>query len=594
MEAGHARVSKDKVAQLEDANDKLTRQNVSQADTLSKMQAEGAKQAARIKALEDELAITKKLAARSEKVGRIRSERDDLRREVVRLRNERVGLGHRYINWGIRKNLVSDTRNADLSVRAWLHEEGILDDPRSVSQWQATTGFTLIPNEVDPTSIPFTLPCGSECQPPRSDSDDDVEDPKSSAPKTSEAKPAEATPKSAKPPMSSVKSPENKSSSKKTESRCKNKRDEAGSSTSKTSPRDPKKPRTSASDPIEVDIDEDPDDHAIRKKGETSDHNELLDLHWTIQGQKPWIRFGWCGSFLPDVDGQHQHVRHAASVRLFQGWLSQVWEHTGETLWNRLFFVKTKTSAWDNAGYHWVRLVFELCCLIENSDFTDDLIRFHCIPHPAWPNVIKDPINLEAIRSAHGKDVALNYLTEQHAKFWPEVPSFARTKNGSVQDWSCPLGSLFEMAAHKNPRHTDRSAKLYWRRLQLYQGEEPDQEAMSPVDELFEVVEEKLRRAGQMASDFIRSGAVFPEDKVLPFVSVELPSDKGNRPDQWFHGIPPPKTMFMWEGEPNASFWKVTPQMSAAPKPQADEDDQFEETKPGPDQEDQSSDYSPE
>ncbi|CAK4716552.1 unnamed protein product [Aphanomyces euteiches] len=412
MEAGHARVSKDKVAQLEDANDKLTRQNVSQADTLSKMQAEGAKQAARIKALEDELAITKKLAARSEKVGRIRSERDDLRREVVRLRNERVGLGHRYINWGIRKNLVSDTRNADLSVRAWLHEEGILDDPRSVSQWQATTGFTLIPNEVDPTSIPFTLPCGSECQPPRSDSDDDVEDPKSSAPKTSEAKPAEATPKSAKPPMSSVKSPENKSSSKKTESRCKNKRDEAGSSTSKTSPRDPKKPRTSASDPIEVDIDEDPDDHAIRKKGETSDHNELLDLHWTIQGQKPWIRFGWCGSFLPDVDGQHQHVRHAASVRLFQGWLSQVWEHTGETLWNRLFFVKTKTSAWDNAGYHWVRLVFELCCLIENSDFTDDLIRFHCIPHPAWPNVIKDPINLEAIRSAHGKDVALNYLTE--------------------------------------------------------------------------------------------------------------------------------------------------------------------------------------
>ncbi|CAK4716559.1 unnamed protein product [Aphanomyces euteiches] len=117
------------------------------------------------------------------------------------------------------------------------------------------------------------------------------------------------------------------------------------------------------------------------------------------------------------------------------------------------------------------------------------------------------------------------------------------------------------MAAHKNPRHTDRSAKLYWRRLQLYQGEEPDQEAMSPVDELFEVVEEKLRRAGQMASDFIRSGAVFPEDKVLPFVSVELPSDKGNRPDQWFHGIPPPKTMFMWEGEPNASFWKVTPQI---------------------------------
>ncbi|CAK4688176.1 unnamed protein product [Aphanomyces euteiches] len=145
MEAGHARVSQDKVA-----------------DTLSKMQAEGAKQAARIKALEDELAITKKLAARSEKVGRIRSERNDFRRDVVRLRNERVGLGHRYLNWGIRKNLVSDTRNADLSVRAWLHEEGILDDPGSVSQWQATTGFTLIPNEVDPTSIPFTLPCGSE------------------------------------------------------------------------------------------------------------------------------------------------------------------------------------------------------------------------------------------------------------------------------------------------------------------------------------------------------------------------------------------------------------------------------------------------
>ncbi|CAK4511856.1 unnamed protein product, partial [Aphanomyces euteiches] len=169
MEPGHARVSQDKAAQLEDANDKLTRQNASQADTLSKMQAEGAKQAARIKALEDELAITKKLAVRSEKAGRIRSERDDLRREVVRLRNERVGFGHRYLNWGIRKNLVSDTRNADLSVRAWLHEEGILDDPGSVSQWQATTGYTLIPNEADPTSIPFTLPCGSESKPPRSD-----------------------------------------------------------------------------------------------------------------------------------------------------------------------------------------------------------------------------------------------------------------------------------------------------------------------------------------------------------------------------------------------------------------------------------------
>ncbi|CAK4097727.1 unnamed protein product, partial [Aphanomyces euteiches] len=78
--------------------------------------------------------------------------------------------------------------------------------------------------------------------------------------------------------MSSVKSAENKSSSKKTDSRCKTKRDEAGSSTSKTSPRDPKNPRTTASDPIEVDIDQDLDDHAIRKKGETSDHNELLDL----------------------------------------------------------------------------------------------------------------------------------------------------------------------------------------------------------------------------------------------------------------------------------------------------------------------------
>ncbi|KAG9415110.1 hypothetical protein AC1031_008536 [Aphanomyces cochlioides] len=289
---------------------------------------------------------------------------------------------------------------------------------------------------------------------------------------------------------------------------------------------------------------------------------EIRVLHDDVFGQQPWKRILWSGSFLPEVtDEQPKNPRHQKSVKLFHDALKHFWDVAGQTIWMRLFQIEHNTKARDDLAYHVVRLVFELHQLIKNSDYDESLIRFLCIPHPAWPQ-FSDPVDLNFIREAHGSDAAKAYLTEQAGRFWPVVPSkAARAKSGQAKDFSCPLGSAFAVVADRGPRSNNSSRTTYWKQMREYNCDPVSKKSDLPEEPPSkEDVQEMLRETCSVAAAFIRSGATFPDDEELPFVSVELPSD-ADRPEQWFHGIPAPRTKYRWAGEKSTKFWRSTPQI---------------------------------
>ncbi|CAK4738580.1 unnamed protein product, partial [Aphanomyces euteiches] len=91
-------------------------------------------------------------------IDRIRSERNGAKEEVKRLQSDRVTLGHRFLNWALKNHTLSNPDTANLAIRAWLNDEGMLTDERSRDTWAVSNGFTMSPGEPDESAKPFVLP----------------------------------------------------------------------------------------------------------------------------------------------------------------------------------------------------------------------------------------------------------------------------------------------------------------------------------------------------------------------------------------------------------------------------------------------------
>ncbi|CAK4597638.1 unnamed protein product [Aphanomyces euteiches] len=96
-----------------------------------------------------------------DQIDRIRSERNGAKEEVKHLQSDRVTLGHRFLNWALKNHTLSNPDTANLAIRAWLNDEGMLTDERSRDTWAVSNGFTMSPGEPDESAKPFVLPAAS-------------------------------------------------------------------------------------------------------------------------------------------------------------------------------------------------------------------------------------------------------------------------------------------------------------------------------------------------------------------------------------------------------------------------------------------------
>ncbi|CAK4540053.1 unnamed protein product, partial [Aphanomyces euteiches] len=104
-------------------------------------------------------------------IGRLRRERNGAREEMKRLQSDQVTLGHRFLNWALKSYTLSSPDTADLVIRAWLNDKGILVDERSRDAWAVSNGFTMSPGEPDESAKPFVLPAASPPTDPRGGSE---------------------------------------------------------------------------------------------------------------------------------------------------------------------------------------------------------------------------------------------------------------------------------------------------------------------------------------------------------------------------------------------------------------------------------------
>ncbi|CAK4480210.1 unnamed protein product, partial [Aphanomyces euteiches] len=100
-------------------------------------------------------------------IGRLRRERNGAREEMKRLQSDQVTLGHRFLNWALKSYTLSSPDTADLVIRAWLNDKGILVDERSRDAWAVSNGFTMSPGEPDESAKPFVLTAASPPTDPR-------------------------------------------------------------------------------------------------------------------------------------------------------------------------------------------------------------------------------------------------------------------------------------------------------------------------------------------------------------------------------------------------------------------------------------------
>ncbi|CAK4843575.1 unnamed protein product [Aphanomyces euteiches] len=119
---------------------------------------------------------------------------------MKRLQSDQVTLGHRFLNWALKSYTLSSPDTADLVIRAWLNDKGILVDERSRDAWAVSNGFTMSPGEPDESAKPLVLPAASRPTDPSGGG---------STPKRDESRQDQSTSsggKSAQPTKGSVKS----------------------------------------------------------------------------------------------------------------------------------------------------------------------------------------------------------------------------------------------------------------------------------------------------------------------------------------------------------------------------------------------------
>ncbi|CAK4431274.1 unnamed protein product [Aphanomyces euteiches] len=193
---------------------------------------------------------------------------------------------------------------------------------------------------------------------------------------------------------------------------------------------------------------------------------------------------------------------------------------------------KADGKAWERIVYRATHLVVELQILIDHSDFDDDLIRFLCFPHPAWPQLFHKPIALSDIAGLVSTEAATEYLSSEYSKFWPKVPNMrpelvAKKKPGSSQ---------VKALARRLFNVYDRTGEFKY---------DPDTD--------FDRVTQVLTRINEVAQKFVKNGAKFEPDRRFPLVTVRPKSDP-DFPEQWFGGKEYPETVYQWSGEDDVPF----------------------------------------
>ncbi|CAK4683984.1 hypothetical protein LEN26_019715 [Aphanomyces euteiches] len=302
-----------------------------------------------------------------------------------------------------------------------------------------------------------------------------------------------------------------------------------------------------------------------------SKHHALVELHRDICQSRPWRRYlHTAGHFLPDVGEEpFKPPDHAIAVSHFRTETTRFWENCGEEVWKRMFqlTVKADNKAWERIVYQATHLVVELQILIDHSDFDDDLIRFLCFPHPAWPQLFHNPIALSDISGLVSLKAATEYLSSEYSKYWPKVPNMRPDRKS--QSWSYALGSTFAVVAKKKPGSSQ--AKALARRLfNVYDKTgkfkyDPD----TDLDRVCQI----LIRINKVAQEFVKDGAEFDPNRRFPLVTVRPKSDP-DFPEEWFGGKEYPKTLYQWRGEADADFWTNPPDASKLENPPDHEEGQ--------------------
>ncbi|CAK4668309.1 unnamed protein product [Aphanomyces euteiches] len=399
------------------------------------------------------------------------TERDNLRAHQSGWEREKVAMGHRFLNWLLQNPSVSHSAAADSALRAWMHADKILENANAKSDFESSDGFTVCPGNPGAAPRLFSLPEPPSKQ-PGPDKDSNSKGPTAGKGTSSSSAAARATdsskssgkptdkvlqkPKStpsksdgsktnhdpadfdgselnfgigAKPAKQASdgsesarkSSPKGKAVSKLKDSDISKKRLVAGSESDVTKrPRlDPSPTTAKTGAPSTKDMfGSDTDEEKPKPQGDTDALiRQIRDVYAAVVRTKP------------HPDSPPRHSRHAETVANFNAALSEFWQRCAEDAWERLV-------------YRLTRLVAGLYILINYSDFNEDLIRFLCHPHPAWPQVFKNPINLLVMGKQQSTEVAVNYLLSQNSKFWPRVP---------LKSWLYPLGSTFALLRNKAP-----------------------------------------------------------------------------------------------------------------------------------------------
>ncbi|KAH9112104.1 hypothetical protein AeMF1_013517 [Aphanomyces euteiches] len=426
-----------------------------------------------IQELEKERQDCDRIRARME---RYLSERDSLRAHQSEWERAKVTMGRRFLNWLLRNHSLSHSAAADSAMRAWMHADGILENASAESDFESSDGFTVCPGNPRASLRLFSLPEPRRSNPAQTRTRTPKDRRPGKVPRLAARRPARpirpslVARRQIRPPRNrsrrlpsltatrrimahriltrpswiSGSVPNRRSELPRTgiraqiESKGKS-RFEAqrlghcpvGKSDSDATKRprlDPPHKTAKASVPSTKDMfGSDTDEEKPKPQGDTETLiRQIRDVYAAVVRAKPWRRYQFAvGSFLPDIpDSPPQHPRHAESVANFNAALSEFWQRCAEDVWVRMFMTsaKTDTKAWERLVYRLTRLVAELYILINYSDYKEDLIRFLCHPHPAWPQVFKNPINLLVM----GKQQSIEGLRDTFKKKsyrWTRKPS---------------------------------------------------------------------------------------------------------------------------------------------------------------------------
>ncbi|CAK4613822.1 unnamed protein product [Aphanomyces euteiches] len=342
-------------------------------------------------------------------------------------------MGHRFLNWLLQNPSVSHSAAADSALRAWMHADKILENANAKSDFESSDGFTVCPGNPGAAPRLFSLPEPPSKQ-PGPDKDSNSKGPtagKGTSSSSAAARATDSSKSSGKPTDKVLQKP--KSTPSKSDG-SKTNHDPADFDGSELNFGIGAKPAKQASDGSESARKSSPKGKAVSKLKDSDISKKRL-----VAGSESDV------TKRPRLDPSPTTAKTGApSTKDMFG--SDTDEEKPKPQGDTDALIRqirdVYAAAWERLVYRLTRLVAGLYILINYSDFNEDLIRFLCHPHPAWPQVFKNPINLLVMGKQQSTEVAVNYLLSQNSKFWPRVP---------LKSWLYPLGSTFALLRNKAP-----------------------------------------------------------------------------------------------------------------------------------------------